>query len=211
MPVTEELQASSRAYGRQLDGTEFSLEPPYDRQQLLRARATASEFLIAAGFELDSESNRFFSAPEGAKLSYTMVLMDLEGSAEQQLAETAAELFAEVGIELRLVSEEQWQKNYMGYPEMWCGIMPADQALPLGEPFLYEFNNEDAISSLEVNSSMLRFFAERVMDAAEILPYYRVRTCLYFDPQRVDVSAAEESLVEGGELCLWRIERLYSS
>lgn len=95
------------------------------------ALETAKEYLIGAGFTFDMEKGVFTAAPDGAKLSYELIIPGdgLGDHPSFSLVTDAAAALATIGLEIKINDPADgnvlWDALDAGTQEMWCAAWGA--------------------------------------------------------------------------------------
>ena len=116
----------SEAFSVDVDGNPIYTSDMTDDERYAAALEAAKGFFIAAGYTWDEASGKFTAAPEGAKLSYEIIV---PGSGtgthpDFMLAEYARDALAELGITLIINDPSDtnvlWNALDAGTQEIWC-------------------------------------------------------------------------------------------
>ena len=114
------------AFSTDVDGNPIYTADMTPEQTYAAAIAAAKGYLIAAGFTFDEATGKFTAAPEGAKLSYEIIIPgDGLGDHPSFAVLTAAqESLATIGIELVINDPADanvlWDTLDAGAAELWC-------------------------------------------------------------------------------------------
>lgn len=100
-------------------------------QKYAAAIEAAKGYLVAAGFTFDEATGKFTAAPEGAKLSYEVIIPGGGNGEHPSFAvlTDASNALATIGIELKINdpadSNELWNALDAGTQELWCAAWGA--------------------------------------------------------------------------------------
>ncbi len=199
--------------GKDIYTSDMNAEARYEA-----ALKAAIEYFKAAGYTFDEASGKFTKAPEGAKLSYEiMVPGDGQGNHPSfMLANKAKEALASIGFELIINdpadSNVMWDKLDAGVQEMWCAAWGATidpdmyqiyhSSNIVGKPGATGSNHyhiEDAqLDKLIMDArksddqsyrkATYKAALDRIIYWAVEIPIYQRQNCVIFSPERIDMS-----------------------
>ncbi len=140
-------------YSTDMDGNPIYTEGMSDEQKYEAALTAAIDYLKAAGFTYDEAAGKFTAAPEGASMSYE-VMIPGDGIGDHPaygVAVAASEQLAKVGITLQVndVSSSVWNNALeSNTAQMWAA---AWQATP--DPDMYQVYHSSNANGLNTNSN----------------------------------------------------------
>ena len=127
-PTDEGYQVaySAGTDGKPLYTSDMTADAKYDA-----ALKAATEYFKAAGYTFDEATGKFTAAPDGAKLSYEIII-PADGVGDHPsfaILTDAKEALAKIGIELKINdpsdSNELWDALDAGTQELWCAAWQA--------------------------------------------------------------------------------------
>ena len=116
----------SEAFSTDVDGNPIYTADMTDDERYAAALEAAKGYFIAAGYTWDEASGKFTAAPEGAKLSYELIIPGGGTGAHPDfmLAEYARDALASIGITLVINDPSDtnvlWNALDAGTQELWC-------------------------------------------------------------------------------------------
>lgn len=154
------------------------------------ALAQAKELLLQAGYTWDDAAGQFTAAPEGASMTYTL-LIPANGTGNHPaatLAKQAAALFTSLGLTLEVedVSTETfWQRISAGEAQLWAAAWEDDAATDPSRWYslcgLRESYLELCQTALETGTAAAYQAAYAELEQWQVvLPFYQRRSTVYF-------------------------------
>ena len=205
------LAYSVDASGNDIYTSDMSAEEKY-----AAALEASKSFFIAAGYTFDEASGKFTAAPDGAKMSYE-VIIPAEGSGDHPaygvLTDAKAALET-IGIELVINdpadTNELWTALDAGTQELWCAawgatidpdmyqIYHSTNVVGLGGSDSNHYHIQDPeLDSLIVEArksedqsfrkAIYKECMEIIMDWAVELPVYQRQNCIIFSTERINM------------------------
>ena len=202
------------SFSRDLNGQPLYTTEMSDEMRYQTAREAAKNNLIAAGYTYDESIKQFTAAPEGAKLSY-QIIIPAQGSGNHPvfaLLEYVRTEFQKMGITLTIYDpsdpNELWNMLDTGKQEMWTAAWSASV-----DPDLYQTfhssnipgkggtnSNHYHIDDTELDQLILdarrsddtsfrkvayRACFDIILDWAVEIPVYQRQNCLIFSAERI--------------------------
>ena len=205
------------AYSVDVDGNDIYTSDMTTEDKYVAALEAAKGYLIAAGYTYDEAQGIFTAAPEGAKLSYEVIIpADGQGDHPSFAVLTdARNALATIGIELKINdpadSNVLWDSLDAGTQELWCAAWSSTV-----DPDMYQIyhssnivglggsdSNHYHIRSAELDELILnarssadqsyrkelyKAALEEIMDWAVEIPAYQRQNIVIASTQRVDTS-----------------------
>lgn len=206
-----------QAFSVDVDGNDIYTSDMTADQKYTAALEAAKGFLIAAGYTFDEASGKFTAAPDGAALSYEVIIPG-DGSGDHPsfaiLTDTKAALET-IGIELRINdpadSNVLWNALDAGTQNMWCAAWGATI-----DPDMYQVyhssgivgrggsdSNHYHIDNAELDQLILdarvsddqayrkavyKQCLDIIVDYAVEVPAYQRQNCIVFSAERINLS-----------------------
>ena len=204
------------AYSTDVDGNAIYTADMTDEQKTDAALEAAKGFLLAAGYTFDDATGVFTAAPEGAGLTYEIII-PADGVGDHPafgILTAAKEAFATIGITLEINdpadSNELWNKLDAGNGEMWAaawGATPdpdmyqvyhSSNQIGLGGTDSNKYGVDDATldelimaarnsADQSYRKATYKECLEIIMDWAVELPTYQRQNAVLFSTQRVNL------------------------
>ena len=207
----------STAYSKGVYGAPIYTPDMTDEARYQVALDTAKEFLLAAGYSWSNSQGRFYSAPNGARMSYTVIVPG-GGAGDHpcyELVTKVSEALESIGIDLTVddVTDNNrlWTALNSGSADMWCAAWTGS-----ADPDLYKVyysanyptnvdgtgKNHFYIADGELDGKILsartmaddgerrRVYHEClsiIMDWAVEVPVYQRKQMYLYSTERVDV------------------------
>lgn len=197
------------AFSVDVDGNEIYTDDMTAEEKYAAAKNAALGFLEAAGYTI--ENGKVTAAPEGAKLSYE-IMVGADGKGDHPsfgiMADAKAAL-GEIGIELNIndLSDTSQLYDSMGAhtTELWAAAWAAD-----ADPDMYQIyysnqpSNHYCISDAALDElileartsddqtyrkSLYKEALEIIMDWGVEVPVYQRQNCVVYSPQRVNADS----------------------
>jgi peptide/nickel transport system substrate-binding protein len=206
------------AFSTDVDGNPIYTAEMTPEETYAAAIAAAKNYLIAAGFTFDEATGMFTAAPEGAKLSYEVIIPgDGLGDHPSFAVLTAAkESLATIGIELVINDPADanvlWDTLDAGEAELWCAawqtVVDPDMyqtyygmnSLGMGgaDSNRYMIQDEqldkliiDARKSDDqaYRKALYKQALDIIVDWAVEVPAYQRQNCVVFSTERLDIAS----------------------
>ena len=203
------------AYSVDADGNSIYTADMTDEQKAAEALKAAVSFFKAAGYTYDDATGTFTAAPEGARMTYEVIIpADGHGDHPAYGVLTAAkEALATIGITLEINDPSDsnilWDALDADTADMWCAAWGATV-----DPDMYQVYHSDnynqgtksnhyAIQSAELDSLIMaaresadqtyrkatyKQCLEIILDWAVEVPVYQRQNAIIFSSQRVNLS-----------------------
>ncbi len=204
------------AFSTTLAGTSIYQPDMKAAEKKIAASQAALEYFVAAGYTLDETGKKLATAPEGAKLTYEIIIPG-GGKADHpayELAEQAQKALADLGLELSISDptdiNEMWDALDAGTQELWSAGWKATQ-----DPDLFQVYHSSNIVGLANSSSAnsynivdnelddlimqarassdqsyrqaaYRICLDIIMDWAVEIPFAQQKNALIFSSERID-------------------------
>ncbi|MDO5022460.1 MAG: ABC transporter substrate-binding protein [Eubacteriales bacterium] len=157
------------AFSVDVDGNDIYTSDMTPEQKYEAAKQAAVGFFKAAGFTFDEATGKFTAAPEGAKMSYEIIVPG-DGKGDHPnfaVMSNAKETLAEIGIELKINdpanSNELWNALDSGEQEMWTAAWGSTI-----DPDMYQVYHSSNIVGLGGSDSNHYHIADEELDKAII-------------------------------------------
>jgi len=206
------------AFSTDVNGNPIYTADMTPEQTYAAAIEAAKGFLIAAGFTFDEATGMFTAAPEGAKLSYEVIIPgDGLGDHPSFAVLTAGkEALATIGIELVINdpadSNVLWDTLDAGTAELWCAawqttvdpdmyqIYHGSNALGMGgsdsNRYMVMDENLDKLivdarksDDQAYRKALYKQALDIIVDWAVEIPAYQRQNCVVFSTERLDISS----------------------
>lgn len=154
------------AYSKDVEGNPIYTEGMSEEEKYAAALEATVGFLKAAGYTWDEASGKFTGAPEGAEMTYEIIIpADGVGDhASFGVLTGAKEALATIGITLEINdpsdSNELWKKLDAGNGEMWCAAWQAT-----ADPDMYQVYHSSNIIGAGGTESNNYFVEDETLDA----------------------------------------------
>lgn len=153
------------AYSTGVDGTSIFAADMAAEAKYEAALKAATEYFKAAGFTFDEASGMFTAAPEGASLSYEIII-PADGVGDHPsfaILTDASGALAKIGIELKINdptdSNELWDALDSGTQQLWCAAWQATI-----DPDMYQTYHSSGIVGKGGSDSNHYHIADATMD-----------------------------------------------
>lgn len=208
-------KAYQEAFSKDYNGKDLYTEQMTEEEKEKAALSAAIDYLKKAGYTFDERQGRFSAAPEGAELSYT-VLVSGNGVGDHPsygILTRVQDALGLLGIELKIrdLEEEEmlWTKLSSGEAQIWCAAWESDidpDMYPIfhsknavGKPGgsgnnYYNLKDEDLDSLIlsarksedqDYRKALYEKCMEIISDWAVNLPVYQRQDCTVFSTKRV--------------------------
>ena len=206
------------AFSVDVDGNDIYTADMTPEETYAAAIEAAKGYLIAAGFTFDDATGMFTAAPEGAKLSYEVIIPgDGLGDHPSFAVLTAAqEALATIGIELAINdpadSNVLWDALDAGEAELWCAawqttvdpdmyqIYYGANSLGMGGSDSNRYMiMDDALDTLILDArksddqayrkALYKQALDIIVDWAVEVPAYQRQNCVVFSTERLDIDS----------------------
>ena len=206
------------AFSVDVDGNDIYTADMTPEETYAAAIEAAKGYLIAAGFTFDDATGMFTAAPEGAKLSYEIIIGgDGIGDHPSFAVLTAAqEDLATIGIELAINDPADtnvlWDALDAGTAELWCAawqttvdpdmyqVYYGENALGMGGTDSNRYMiMDDELDTLIVDArksddqayrkALYKQALDIIVDWAVEVPAYQRQNCVVFSTERLDIDS----------------------
>ncbi len=206
------------AFSVDVDGNPIYTADMTPEETYAAALEAAKGFLIAAGYTFDEATGKFTEAPEGAKLSYEVIIPGdgLGDHPSFAVLTAASEALATIGIDLVINdpadSNVLWDALDAGAAEMWCAawqttvdpdmyqIYHGSNALGMGGTDSNRYMIvDDELDKLIVDArksddqayrkALYKQALDIVVDWAVEVPAYQRQNCVVFSTERLDIDS----------------------
>lgn len=206
-----------KAYSTDVNGNPIYTDGMEGTDKYDAALSAAMGYFEAAGFIWNRQTNSFVKAPDGAKLSYTIIIpgSGMQNHPAYAIARAAADKLATVGIELIVedVTSAVWDNSISGNAaEIWAGGWKATV-----DPDMYQiYHSSDSTHSnhyriadekldelimtarkstdKEFRKNVYKEAMEIILDWGAELPLYQKKDCMLVSSERIDISTIPDDM-----------------
>ena len=211
------------AFSTAVDGSPIYTADMTPEETYAAAIAAAKDYLIAAGYTFDEATGKFTAAPDGAKLSYEVIIpADGIGDHPSFAVLTAAkEALATIGIELAINdpadSNVLWDSLDAGTQELWCAAWQTtvdpdmyqtyygENALGMGGADSNRYMiMDDGLDKLIIDArksddqsyrkALYKQALDIIVDWAVEVPAYQRQNSVVFSTERVDIASVTPAI-----------------
>ena len=206
-----------KAYSTDVGGNPVYTDSMGSEERYDAALQAAMGYFEAAGFIWNRQTNSFVKVPEGAKLSYTIIIpgSGMQNHPAYAIARAAADKLATIGVELIVedVTSAVWDNSISeNTAEIWAGGWRATV-----DPDMYQiYHSSDSTHSnhyriadekldelimtarrstdKEFRKNVYKEAMEIILDWGAELPLYQKKDCMIVSSERVDTSTIPDDM-----------------
>lgn len=167
-----------------IDGKNLYSEQMTENEKEEAARKAAVEYLVKAGYETDENGEVLTKAPEGASLSYSLLIQNsqAENKLTTSLLNRAVRSFSQIGIKLEIIkvdsADEFWNTLASRKQNLWYAEREQSRVVDLYEGYHSDrINKKDQTQNTNYFSIKDDELDELILDLAEYMEKDKLRSC----------------------------------